>query len=104
MSTPQWDIFRRIEDLEDLYLDQAGKVEAVEPTLKDISAQVSDATIMSRYGLLVSFVVGSIDRDPREGKTVVIDFLKDAGLSDKQLESLNLSLSALCEMIEDQPG
>ena len=103
MSTPEWSIFDRLEELEDITLKLMEKTETAEPTLKSVSTVAKDASILARYAILFAFTSSVADKsdDPRRLKDTYIEFLKRAGLSEEQLKRLRDRLVTVCEIIKE---
>ncbi|MBA7596787.1 hypothetical protein ES703_03776 [subsurface metagenome] len=82
---PEWDIFERLEKLEEIKL----------------TAQ--DAAILATFGFSLAFyAIARQYSNPRELKDVWIAFLKRKDLSTKARETLEEWLLAICKRIEER--
>ena len=103
MSTPEWDFFNRIEDLEQVTLELMEKADTSEPTLKKTSTRATDARVLAFFAFVTAFGALAIATDvenPRELKDNYIANLKQSGLSSKMLELVEKLLIETCELIE----
>lgn len=88
---PEWDIFKRIKDLEDLYLEQMQKIDETEPALRDTSIVA-----------LLAFMIGiesQLKKSSNPPKTAErwINLIKDTRLSEKEAESLVSFIKSVAE-------
>ena len=101
---PEWSIFDRIDELEDLTLKLMDKTEQAEPALKDIVSLLNDAIIMGKAGIIFSFIIASkvAGHEYRKGRDIFIEELKRQGLSKGRLEEVEHNLTELCKLIEER--
>ena len=101
MSTPEWSIFDRLDELEDITLKLMEKADTTEPTLKEVSPIARDASILAKQGFIFSFINYAVKAsNPRETKDMWIRILKTNGLSEKTLDSMEKLMFGVCESIE----
>ncbi|MBA7483403.1 hypothetical protein ES707_18918 [subsurface metagenome] len=101
MSTPEWSIFDRLDELEDITLGLMEKAETTEPTLKDAYNIAKDASILGKLGFLLAFVHTAVRAsNPRETKGTWTHVLKVSGLSESVLKSVEDSMVKVCESVE----
>ena len=101
MSTPEWNIFGRIEELEDIALKLMEKADITEPTLKDMSTVARDARISAEFGFILGFdAYIHYAPKPIELKDKLIGVFKKQGLSREILDSLEKFMAATCEDVE----
>ncbi len=98
---PEWSIFDRLDELEDITLKLMEKTDVTEPTLEETSVVARDAKILADYALTISFGLAIAGHsNPREGKDILLKLLKDAGLSKEMLVSEAKLLLQVCEAKE----
>jgi len=102
MSKPEWHIFDRLDELENITLELMEKADTTEPSLKNTSARAHDASILALFALVTAFgAVASDVQNPRALKDGYIVNLKRAGLSQKMLELAGNVLVQMCKLIEE---
>jgi len=102
MSTPEWSIFDRLDELENITLELMEKADTSEPTLKDTSTMARDAIILALFAFGAAFLESATDvQNPRAQKDRYISSLKQVGLSPKMLEVTERVLIQMCELIEE---
>ncbi len=102
MSTPEWSIFDRLDELEDITLKLMEKTDVTEPSLKDTSTMATDAIILALFVLGTAFLESATNvQNPRAQKDHYIDSFKQVGLSPKILEGAEKVLIQMCELIEE---
>ena len=102
MSTPEWGIFDRLDELEKIILEQMEKTDTIEPTLKDTSTTARDARILALNAYAWAFFASAIEAlNPRALKDTAIDSLRPAELSPKTREAVEEVLIKICELIEE---
>ncbi|MFB0559179.1 MAG: hypothetical protein ACETVS_01410 [Dehalococcoidales bacterium] len=101
-QTPEWNIFDRLDELEDITLKLMEKVDEAEPMLKNVASMLKDALIMGQVGIYFNFVSVArlVRRDYRKGRDIFIRNLKSQGLSKERLEEVEHTLTQFCERIE----
>ncbi len=105
MSTPEWHIFDRLDDLEKITLELMDKADTTEPTLKSTFTIAKDSTVLTLFALATAFAAVASDvRNPRALKDGYIASLKQAGLSPKMLELVEKLLIEMCKLIEKNQG
>ncbi len=98
---PEWHIFDRIEELEDITLKLMEKADTTEPTLKGTSTMAGDARILALFAFATAFMALAADaKNPRAIKDSYINNLRKVGLSRKLSELVGSLLIDLCERIE----
>ena len=99
---PEWDIFDRLDELEDITLQLMEKTDKAEPALKDIASMLNDALIMGQAGVIFSFVVSArvAGHDYRKGKDLFIETLRSQGLSKERVKDVEDTLVRVCKFIE----
>lgn len=98
---PEWNIFDRLAELEDITLELIDKTKVVEPKLKDTSTLARDAVILATQSLLFSYASATSSRgNPRLGKDLLIKILKKSGLSKTRLKKVEASLNMVCDAFE----
>ena len=102
MSTPEWALFDRLDELEDITLKLMEKADITEPTLKNTSATARDARILALNALALAFFASAKESpNPRVLKDAVIDSLKPAELSLEIREFLEEILIKICDILEE---
>ncbi len=104
MTTPEWNIFSRLEELEDITLKIMEKAETTAPTLNDIATTAKDARNLAIFGVAMSFVSFALSahlENPRKLKDSYIKGLKHLRLNQKLLEVVDSSLIEICELLEE---
>ena len=101
-QTPEWSIFDRLDELEDITLKLMEKADEAEPVLKDVVSMLKDALIMGHAGIYFTFVAaaGLAGHDYRKGKDLFIGILKSRGLSKERVGEVEHTLTQVCERIE----
>ncbi len=101
MGTPEWSIFDRLDELEDITLKLMEKADTAEPTLKGTSTVARDASILASYAfaLGVGHQILKVS-NPRATKDKCIQLLKEAGLSEQIVNKLDGWLVKACEAQE----
>ena len=85
MSTPEWSIFDRLDELEDITLGLMEKTDTTEPTLKNTSTVARDAITIAKLGFMLAFRLQAIGAsNPRAEKNKCIDLMKRVGLSGEE--------------------
>lgn len=99
---PEWNIFDRLDELEDITLQLMEKTDKAEPVLKDIASMLNDALIMGKAGVFFSFVVSArvAGHDYRKGKDIFIETLRSQGLSKERVKDVEDTLVRFCKLIE----
>lgn len=98
---PEWSIFDRIDELENITLELMDKTEKAEPTLTKFVDSVTDAIVLASYGIWMTFILACEEASaPREGKNLILKQLKEQGLSEKSLQWLDGSLDNAAEAAE----
>ena len=101
MSTPEWSIFDRLDELEDITLGLMEKADVTEPTLENTSTVARDASILAHLGFLLAFTsTAARSSVPRETKDRWIHVLKASGLSEKMLNLVEEFMITICESVE----
>jgi len=101
MSTPEWSIFARLDELEDITLKLMEKADTTEPTLKDTSTVARDARILAELAFILGFgAYIHYASKPIELKDKLLGAFKKQGLSGEILDSLEKFMTARCEDIE----
>ena len=101
MSTPEWSIFDRLDELENITLKLMEQTDTAEPTLKKTSATARDARILALNAFAWAFFASAIKSpNPTALKDAAIDSLKPAQLSPEILESLEEILIKICDILE----
>ena len=87
METPEFDTFKRIEDLEEHF--------------KGTPAQ-KDALILGIAGLEIAFITASIQSPAyaRQYRDQLLATLKQVGLSNKWYDAIAVDLLAMCEHLD----
>ena len=99
---PEWSIFDRLDELEDITLKLWEKADTTEPTLKDIAIAVRDVHILATAAFGIGFWLIALGlKNPRALEDDYIHGFKKAGLSQKRLEFVEGLLTAACEHIEE---
>jgi hypothetical protein len=88
MSTAEWDIFARIENLEQ-------DIKAAKPTVKD-----ANIVSMFAFGLAFGAVAVRMPDQARGIKDSYLGYLKASGLSPKMLDILEQAMLEACDMAE----
>jgi len=101
---PQWSIFDRLDELEDITLELMTKTEATEPTLKETSALARDASIVARLGVAFGFIsMLAMSRDPGMTTRVWTKMLdKTEDLSKEEASLIKSIMTDVLEFIEEQ--
>ena len=97
MSTPEWSLFDRLDELEDITLKLMEKAETTEPTLKD-TAILAETAFLLGVGLEIVNAPNRI-----EAKDATIAFLKVSGLSKEKLDRMDELVTAICEAAGKKP-
>ncbi len=101
MSTPEWSIFDRLEELEDITLKLMENADTTEPNLKNTSVVARDAIILARAGFTLAFVSAAAGvSNPRELKDRCIHLFRGVGLSKRMLDSMEEFMLSVCESAE----
>ena len=101
ISTPEWSIFDRLDELEDITLKLMEQTEVKEPNLKDTSTAANDANILAKQTLIFAFIHwAATGHSQRETKDRIISILKKTGLSEKMLDSVEGRMTEVCEFVE----
>jgi hypothetical protein len=101
MTTHEWSIFDRLDEVEKITLEQMEKTDAIEPTLKNTATRAKDASLLAFFALGMGFMASAIDYpNPRELKDRYIHALKRLGLSERALKITENVLIETCELIE----
>ncbi|MFY9815042.1 MAG: hypothetical protein WCF70_07710 [Dehalococcoidales bacterium] len=87
METPEFDTFKKIEDLEEHF--------------KGTPAQ-KDALILAVAGLETAFITASLQSPTyaRQYKDQLLGTLKQVGLSSKWFDAISSDLTAMCDHLE----
>ena len=100
---PEWSIFDRLDELEDITLDLMGKADRVEPSLETINDSVQDTVLMAKYGIWLTFLLASKDNTKYvELKDAILKQLRDIGVGEQPLQSLSNSLNSACDAIKEK--
>jgi uncharacterized DUF497 family protein len=96
-KTPEWDIFKRIEGIEDIVLDLMVKTDKAEPTLKNIASKADETEKLVMILFATWFndeIRGLSARDAKKQKDI---FVKHFGkvLSKDTLTNLSAAMDAL---------
>ncbi len=102
MDTPEWSIFDRLDEIEDITLKLMEKADITEPTLKDTTTIAREARILAWYGIGMGFLETAQDLpNPRALKDNIIRSLNNLGLSQRTLKTMEEMLIKMCEVIEE---
>ena len=100
---PEWSIFERLDELEDIALNLMDKTDKADPALHELTISSEDAEIMAKYGIWAMFIMNcKLGADPRAGKTLVIKQLKEWGLSEKSLNWVQEALSGISDFVDNE--
>lgn len=98
---PEWSIFDRVDEIEDITLKLMEKTDITEPTLSKASTMARDALILARNSFVLGFFANFYNSDnPRKGRDNFIQILMEAGLSEEVLKWIEDSLTGTCNIIE----
>lgn len=98
---PQWSIFDRLDEIEDITLKLMEKTDITEPTLNKTSTMARDALILARYSFILGFYATCHNDDnPRKDRDDSIQILMEAGLGEETLKWLEDILTETCNIIE----
>lgn len=102
---PEWGIFSRLDELENLTLELMGKTETTEPTLQRINTKLKDADILARMAFMLAFTHWSTQievQNIRKRRDVWLKYLKKLGLTPESLEWTNRIMTIACELREEE--
>ena len=111
-KTPEWSIFDRLEELEDITLQLMGKTDAADPKITDISTKVKqiekveaialDAARLAALGVLAAFVAIATDESTKARiiKDTLLVVAKHFDITLELRQWLATALTGLCDDIE----
>ena len=100
---PEWNIFDRIDELENITLDLMEKTDTTKPELDIIAVRLKDAMILGTCATYFCHAITSkVIGQPRQVKDMMLNLLKEKELSEDILDILTNSLNMLCETIEER--
>jgi hypothetical protein len=100
-NIPEWSIFDRLNELEDITLKLMEKDDTLEPTLKDTAVIAKDAFILATLNFVRSFIVdASTAVNRRALKDELIAYFKRRGMSEKTRNLMEETLVDTCERLE----
>lgn len=100
---PEWSIFERLEEIEDIALELMDKTDKSEPALNELASSSEDAMIMAKYGIWAMFIMScKSGADPRAGEKLIIKQLKEWGLGEKSLNWVQEALSGISDFVEKE--
>ena len=100
---PEWDVFKRIDELETVTLKIMDQTDKAEPTLKEMQSVLKDFGIISRTALMLSFMNWARVIKPqyvRKHRDMWLKYLKDQQLSETSIEWVNEMMTQICEIKE----
>jgi hypothetical protein len=102
MSTDEWDIFSRIEGLEEITLDLMEKGEAVEPNIKSLTENLREIDSLAMITMIMLYIKVAGDRpnSSRVIKDYLIDLLKEVGVGNTRINYMEKYMLRFCEKIE----
>lgn len=88
---PEWSIFDRLDELEDITLKLMEKADTTEPTLRETSSTTRDARLLAELAFTLAFsaYLGDSSDKPIELKDKLIGILESQGLSEKLFEPIS---------------
>ena len=102
---PEWQLFDRIDELEDITLKLWEEADATGPTLKKTSSVARDSLIVARNAILLNFIETVVrlsdSNRARKKKDMWLEILKRAGLSEETLNWLRKTMTRVCEVVEE---
>lgn len=103
MSTPEFDIFKRIEDLEGITLELMDKTQVTEPTLKSLAASITEINKLSNVMCLWIFMLTVHDdlSITRRSKDSAIGFLRRHGVEAERVELIEQTLNKFSDWAEN---
>jgi hypothetical protein len=90
-KTPEWDFFKKVEDLEDITLEAMEKVDKTELEIQDTATLAKDSSILAKHLASLMFVVMyrmSSRTRVEETRDIWIKHLKKRGLSNRVIEMI----------------
>ncbi len=101
MSTSEWSIFDRLDELEEITLNIMEKTDSAEPRLKDTLITTRGTWMLAFNAYALAFLAGAVDApNPRALKDAAIDSFQHPELSPKTQEVIEEVLIKACEFIE----
>ena len=98
---PEWHLFDRLSELEDITLKLMEKADTTEPTLKETTALARDAFMLAILAFGSSFAADAIKAgNPRALKDRDIATFKKLGVSEETLKDVEEILVHICEELE----
>ncbi len=98
---PEWHLFDRLDELEEITLKLMEKADTTEPTLKGTAVVARDALILAINSLVLLFFENVYKSDnPRRERDSFIQILMGSGLSEDTLKWIEDSLTKTCKFIE----
>lgn len=88
---PEWSIFDRLDELEDITLKLMEKADTTDPTLKETSSIARDARLLAQFAFILGFAayIGGSSDEPIELKDKLIGILKSQNVSGELFESIS---------------
>jgi len=96
-KTPEFLIFDRIDELENISLKLMEETEATKPTLENVQSLANDTLILAELALVLSFINYSKgSKKYRYYKDDFIEHLRKRGLSTEKLDLINKYFTWAC--------
>jgi len=88
---PEWSIFDRLDELEDITLNLMEKADTTEPTLKETSTIARDARLLAEFAFILGFsaYIGDSSDNPIELKDKFTSVLKSQNLNEELFEAIS---------------
>jgi len=103
-ETPEWDYFKRLEEVEQVTSELREKAEATEPTLENIRDTLWDTRLLAFFNFMEHFMNSAIARPHRARalKDSWIEQFKKFGMDKNTLDILANAMIIICEQVEDK--
>lgn len=88
---PEWSIFDRLDELEDITLKLMEKADTTEPTLRKTSSTTRDAHLLAELAFIIAFsaYLGDSSEKPIELKDKVIGILESQGVNEELFKKMS---------------
>lgn len=106
MSTPEFEIFKRVEELEDIALNLMEKTSNVEPSIKSLDKEHQETRKLVLATLLITYI-DYATRNPtrcRAWKDKIMDMLNHIELDTHIKEIVEQAILIICNSAEEQYG
>jgi hypothetical protein len=105
-ETPEWNIFDRLDELENITLDLMDKTVATEPTLRNTTNVATEALSLATVALVIAFTSASVSNPPitRRLRGICVRLLERQSVSKKTVENLASRMATISEIMDRRAG